>query len=181
MKKLLAIFLALCMALLLCGCSQAGNEMLGALTTEVVTIVARVLEAALAIAFTWLIRKAGENANLKNTQAAMEILRDVVVQTVGELQQLYVNHFKEINYGKLDPEDIRFLKDKLYELVYEKISAATMQLIEASGADVEALIQGYAESYLNDMKNGFWNVPTNAQADTELYQAAPTEDTETTE
>ena len=181
MKKTLAILLALCMALMLCGCSQAGNEMLGVLTTEVVTIVARVLEAALAIAFTWLIGKAGETAKLKNTQAAMEILRDVVIQTVGELQQMYVNHFKEINFGKLDPINIQFLKKKLYELVYDKISSTTMQLIEASGSDVEALIQGYAESYLNDMKNGFWNVPVHTQAEAELYQEAPAEDIETTE
>ena len=156
MKKIIAILMAFAMVLLLCGCSaaaeQAGNQIVGAAIEQLVLICTRILEGALAVAFTWLITKAGENVKLKNTTQALSVLKEVTLQTVGELQQLYVNEWKEASGGKLSKEQIKFLRGQLFEKVYGKLTEASVRLITASGADLDALIAGYAENCLNEMK-----------------------------
>lgn len=163
MKKIISILMAMVMVLLLCGCSaaaeQAGNRIVDAAVEQIALITARILEAALAVAFAWLIRKAGQTVMLKNTEKALQILQEIVIQTVGELQQMYVKEWKIAGGGKLSPQQIQRIREELFDLVYTKLSEPTAKLIEATGADLRALIQGYAEKYLNDQKNGFYIWP----------------------
>lgn len=158
MKKILALVLLFCMVLCLSGCSAEAEKIGSAAMETAVTLVARMLEAVIAIAGTWLIGKLRQKTNLMNLQIATEQVIEATQQTVGELQQTVVNTLKEHGGGKLTQEQIRDLNIELLRLTRLKLADPVMNVIEAAGADLDLIIQSEAEAYLNNVKNGFWNV-----------------------
>ncbi|MBR7058217.1 MAG: hypothetical protein IKI35_05770 [Stomatobaculum sp.] len=175
MKKYLRVFavtvLALIMVMTLCGCSAEAAEKGGVAMELTVTIAARILEALLAIMGAWLLAKLGKRTELSNVREAMENVIDMAIVTVGELQQTFVNRWKEENGGKLDETDIANLQEMLIRKTIEKLSDPVIQLIEAAGMDLEAIIQGAAEDWLNERKGGYWNhTPVNTEGETAPLQ-----------
>ena len=155
-SRIIAVLLmAACMMLMLCGCEAAER---GGVAMELtVTIAARVLEAVLVIMGAWVLGKLGKHAELSNIREALENVIDTAVLTTGELQQTIVNRMKEGNGGKLTRDDIEWLQEELIQKTIEKLGAPVIQLIEASGMDLEAIIHGAAEDWLADRKNAYWN------------------------
>lgn len=156
LRTIMILALALCMCLAMTACSTVNED--GTLTPagvaieQGITVLARALEAALAIAGTWVLSKIGKRKELQNTNIALEILFDITRQTVGELQQLYVKGWKEAGGGKLTDGQAQMLRQMLLDLVKEKLDQPTQDLLTAAGADINALISGAAEDWINTIK-----------------------------
>lgn len=153
MKKLLVLILTLCMVFMLCACSVDKDSVAGVAVEQGVLVVARLMESVILVVGTWVLGKMGKQKQLQNVTEATGKLFEVTRQTVGELQQVFVNEWKEANGGKLNDEQVRILKTELIRLVKEKLDDATMDLITAAGSDLDALITGEAESYLRRLKD----------------------------
>lgn len=151
MKKLLAVILALCMVVMLCACTVQPDSVAGVAVEQGVMIVARVLESAVLILSTWVLAKIGKKKGMENFALAFQMLSEITCQTVGELQQIFVESWKKAG-GKLTDEEIAMLKAELHSRVQQKLDKPTRDLIVAAGCDLDALIQGIAESYLNRIK-----------------------------
>ncbi|MBQ8616367.1 MAG: hypothetical protein IJ418_02525 [Clostridia bacterium] len=161
-KSFLILLLTLSLVLVLCGCAmpeiQTQNAdgtltVAGLLIEQVVTITARAIEAAVMIFAAWALKKFGQNAGMKNLTIAIQNVCNITRQTVGELNQTVVGKLKAGNKdGKLTADQMYELRMELYQLVKGKLDTATIDLITASGADLELLITGECESYLAMLK-----------------------------
>lgn len=151
MKKLLALILALTMIFALCACTVQADSVAGVAVEQGVTLVARILESVVLVLSTWVLSKIGKKKGLENLTLAFQILSEIVCQSVGELQQVYVDAWKKAG-GSLSDDQIAELKRMLHEKVKQKLDDPTKNLIIAAGCDLDALIQGIAENYLNRIK-----------------------------
>lgn len=161
-KTLLILLLTLSLVLMLCGCAmpeiQTQNAdgtltVAGVLIEQVVTIAARAVETAVMLFAAWALKKFGQNAGMKNLTIAIQNVCNITRQTVGELNQTVVGKLKAANKdGKLTADQMYELRMELYQLVKGKLDTATIDLITASGADLELLITGECESYLAMLK-----------------------------
>ncbi len=70
--------------------------------------------------------------------------------TVGELQQTVVDSLKA-NGAKLTEAQIAELGELLLQKAYGKLSAPTLALLEAASVDVQALIRGAGEDWINQI------------------------------
>ena len=126
----------------------------GVLIEQVVTTVARVLEALVLAYGAWALEKFGKNKKLQNLTLANEEVCKIVKQTVRELNQTIVNQLKADSLdGKLTEEQITELNETLLALVKAKANEATIALLTAAGTDLDALITGQCEAYLDVLKN----------------------------
>ncbi len=126
----------------------------GVLIEQAVTTVARFLEALVLAYGAWALEKFGKNKKLQNLSLANQELCRIVKQTVRELNQTIVHTLKEQSPdGKLTEEQIEGLQESLLEMVKAKADEATIAMITAAGADLDALITGQCEAYLDILKN----------------------------
>lgn len=162
-KTILLLLLALTMVLILIACQkpveiQTQNPdgtltVTGVLIEQAVTTVARLLEALVLAYGAWALEKFGKNKKLQNLTLANQEFCKIVKQTVRELNQTIVNKLKEESPdGKLTQEQISALNEELLALVKLKTDEATIAMIKASGADLDALITGQCEAYLDMLK-----------------------------
>ena len=163
MKTILLVLLTLIVALALIACQkpveiQTQNPdgtltVAGILIEQTVTTVARILEALVLAYGAWALEKIGKNKKLQNLNLANEELCSIIKQTVREFNQTIVTHLKETSTnGKLTQEQIDALRDELLASVKAKASEAAIQMITAAGADLDALIIGQCEAYLDALK-----------------------------
>ena len=102
---------------------------------------------------TYLTMQLGKNANLNNINAAQKELIRAAKITVGELQQTMVSDLKAANEdGKLTSQEIAQLRAKLLDKTVEKLSAPAYALLSAASVDVEGLILGVGESWIERIK-----------------------------
>lgn len=164
MQRILVVLLALIMVLALTACQkpveiQTQNPdgtltVAGVLIEQVVTTVARLLEALVLAYGAWALEKFGKNKKLQNLSLANEKVVKLVKQTVRELNQTIVEQLKaEAPGGKLTGAQIDDLSARLLTTVRAKLDEATIELITASGADLDALITGECEAYLDTLKD----------------------------
>lgn len=163
LKPILMVMLVLAMVFALCACTvpavQVQNEdgtqtLWGVMIEQTVNIAYRLIWAATLAFGAWVLDKIGKNVKLKNVSLAIQTVCDITRQTAEELQQTIVDDLKKSRPGgKLTPEQIDDLGFRLLNLVKLKLDDASKELIIASGADLDALITGECESYLNMMKN----------------------------
>lgn len=167
MKKqilmILLVLMALIMVLALTACQkpveiQTQNPdgtltVAGVLIEQVVTTVARVLEALVLAYGAWALEKFGKNKKLQNLNLANQELCKIVKQTVRELNQTIVAELKEKSPdGKLTDIQIAEINARLLTLVKAKTDEVTIALLTAAGADLDALITGQCEAYLDKLK-----------------------------
>nr|DAF68598.1 MAG TPA: hypothetical protein [Caudoviricetes sp.] len=131
--------------------------MMETMTNTVIEIAANLVMQlaiiALTTVFAWLSAKIGKNKHLENINAAKDELRDAAVQTVGELNQLFVARWKaEAVDGKLTEAQIAKLGQELINLTAKKMSTSALKLLEAAGVDLTVYVQGVAEDWLNTLK-----------------------------
>lgn len=116
-------------------------------------IAATLLITLIGVLGAWLTLKLGKSTNLQNINAAQKEVIRAAKLTVGELQQTLVGELKAANAdGKLTPEEIESLKDKLIEKTLEKLSAPAFTLLKSAAVDIQALIAGAGESWIDQMK-----------------------------
>lgn len=126
----------------------------GVLIEQAVTTVARLLEALVLAYGAWALEKFGKNKKLQNLTLANQELCAIVKQTVRELNQTIVNGLKEESPdGKLTNAQINDLSGMLLALVKAKADEATIKILTAAGTDVDALITGQCEAYLDLLKS----------------------------
>ena len=124
-----------------------------AIISMLVQIVGELILAAIGIAAAWLLLKMGKRAELSNIHKATQEAVGVAEETVLELQQTVVGALKEANAdGKLTAEEIRSLNTVLLSRTLAKLSDPTVQILNAAGVDLSALIQGAAEALIARMK-----------------------------
>lgn len=161
--RILPVLMALIMVLALTACQkpveiQTQNPdgtltVAGVLIEQVVTTVARVLEALVLAYGAWALEKFGKNKKLQNLNLANQELCKIVKQTVRELNQTIVAELKEKSPdGKLTDIQIADLNARLLTLVKAKTDEVTIALLTAAGADLDALITGQCEAYLDKLK-----------------------------
>jgi len=116
-------------------------------------VAATLLITLIGVLGTYLTLQLGKNANLKNIDDAQKELIRAAKITVGELQQTTVNELKAANEdGKLTQMEIAQLKQKLLDKTLEKLSSPAYALLAAASVDVEGLITGVGESWIERMK-----------------------------
>ena len=116
-------------------------------------VAATLLITLIGVLGTYLSLQLAKNTNLKNINDAQKELIRAAKITVGELQQTTVSELKAANAdGKLTPEEIESLKDKLIEKTLEKLSAPAFTLLQSAAVDIQALIAGAGESWIDQIK-----------------------------
>lgn len=116
-------------------------------------VAATLLITLIGVFGTYLSLQIGKNANLNNINAAQKELIRAAKITVGELQQTLVSSYKAANAdGKLSAKEIADLRMKLLNKTVEKLSAPAYALLSAASVDVEGLILGVGESWIERIK-----------------------------
>ncbi|MDP3447273.1 MAG: hypothetical protein Q8S22_04345 [Eubacteriales bacterium] len=102
---------------------------------------------------TYLTLQLGKSEKLKNINDAQKELIRAARITVGELQQTLVSDLKAAHEdGKLTAQEIAQLRAKLLDKTVEKLSAPAYALLAAAAVDVEGLILGVGESWIERIK-----------------------------
>ena len=123
-----------------------------AIVSTLVEIAATLLITLIGVLGTWLTTKIAKKQQLAGIAAATEQVIQAAQMTVGELQQTLVEKLKAIGGGKLSDAQIAELGEMLKAKTMEKLSNPALTLLTAAAVDVEALIRGAAESWLNKIK-----------------------------
>ena len=120
---------------------------------NIVRIVAALLMMLISVGGAYLTSLIARNEKLKSIGMATQQIVDAALQTAGELQQTMVNDMKEASAdGKLSKEDIATLGRDVVELTLLKLSQPTKDLINSAGGDIEAIIHGATEAWLEEIK-----------------------------
>lgn len=120
---------------------------------NVVKIIAALLMMLISVGGAYLTTLIARNEKLKGIELATQQIIDAALQTAGELQQTMVNDLKEASAdGKLSKEDIATLGRDVVELTLLKLTQPTKDLINGAGGDIEAIIHGATEAWLEEIK-----------------------------
>lgn len=116
-------------------------------------VAATLLITLIGVLGTYLTLQLSKTAQLKNINDAQKELIRAAKITVEELQQTLVGELKAASEdGKLSQQEIAQLRQKLLEKTVEKLSAPASALLAAACVDVEALILGVGESWIERLK-----------------------------
>ena len=116
-------------------------------------VAATLLITLIGVLGTYLSLQLAKNTNLKNINDAQKELIRVAKITVEELQQTFVTTWKAANEdGKLTNQEIADLRRKLLDRTVQKLSAPAYTLLQAASVDVEGLILGVGESWIERIK-----------------------------
>lgn len=127
--------------------------MVDVIIENVVRIVAALLMMLISVGGAYLTSLIAKHEKLKAISEATQQVIDAAIQTTGELQQTVVGDLKQASVdGKLSKEEIDTLYHDVVVLTLDKLSAPTINLLNAVGADIEAIIHGATEDWINTMK-----------------------------
>ena len=116
-------------------------------------VAATLLVTLIGVLGTWLTMKLGKSAGLQNIDAAQKELIRAARITVDELQQTLVVELKAASVdGKLLPSEITELKEHLLQKTLEKLSSPALALLKGATVDVNGLIAGVGEAWIERMK-----------------------------
>lgn len=166
---LLAITLILCISAVTMAAAPMPPEATGAapaVAAEPTGVIDILIEYGVRLAGTfvitllgifgaWLTIRLEKHCQLSNITAAQkEVIRAAKI-TVGELQQTVVDGLKaKSKDGKLTKSEIVELGVMLLDKAKQKLSQPTYDLLQAARVDVEALIIGAGENWINQLHGG---------------------------
>lgn len=102
----------------------------------------------------WLTAKIGKREELKTINAAQQELIAMAQTTVGELMQTTVKDLKAASAdGKLSNDEIKMLGIELAKGTIEKMSGVSLEVLRAAGVDINKLIAGAGEDWINTLKS----------------------------
>lgn len=120
---------------------------------NLIQILTAIVLAGINIGGAYLLKMIGKQQNMKAIEAATQTVLEMTAVTCGELQQTLVSNIKAAREdGKLTKEDIAFINQQLLDKVRAKLSVPAYDLINAAGADIEAMIMGAAEAWVSGIK-----------------------------
>ena len=120
---------------------------------NIVKIVAALLMMLISVGGAYLTSLIAKHEKLKSISEATQQVISAAIQTTGELQQTVVGDLKAASAdGKLSEEEINTLYHDVVVLTLDKLSVPTINLLNAVGADIEAIIHGATEDWINTMK-----------------------------
>ena len=120
---------------------------------NIVKIVFAVVLAAISIGGQAITDQLKNKLKLRNIQAAQQELVYMARQTVCELEQTTVKELKAATAdGKLTVDDVKHLGAELVKKTLEKMCEPAINLLNAAGVDITALIHGAAEDYILGLK-----------------------------
>ena len=123
-----------------------------------IQVAATLLITLIGVLGTYLTLQLGKSAKLKNINDAQKELIRAAKITVGELQQTLVSDLKAANEdGKLTQQEIAGLREKLLDKTVEKLSAPAYAMLSAASVDIEGLILGVGESWIERIRK---NIPS---------------------
>lgn len=126
------------------------------MTNAIIEVAAQVL-STLAITLigvfgSWLLSKMAKKTQLTNIQSATNELISAAQLTVLELQQTTVEKLKEAaEDGKLSEQEIEALGEALLSGAKEKMAKPSLDLLIASGVDINKIIIGAGEALIAQM------------------------------
>lgn len=127
--------------------------MVDVIIENIVRIVAALLMMLISVGGAYLTSLIAKHEKLKAISEATQQVIDAAIQTTGELQQTVVGDLKAASAdGKLSEEEINTLYHDVVVLTLDKLSVPTINLLNAVGADIEAIIHGATEDWINTMK-----------------------------
>ncbi len=120
---------------------------------NVVKITAALVLMLIGVLGTYLTTLAAKRAETANISEALRALTEAAKTTVGELQQTIVEPLKAAAVdGKLTSDEIAKLRDMLVAQTKQKMLPSAINIINAAGADIEAIILGVGENLINKAK-----------------------------
>ena len=120
---------------------------------NIVKIAAAQLLMLIGVLGTYLTTLAAKRAETANVSEALRSLTEAAKTTVGELQQTIVGPLKAAAAdGKLTPDEIADLRNMLVAQTKQKMLPSAINIINAAGADIEAIILGVGENLINKAK-----------------------------
>lgn len=120
---------------------------------NIVKITAALLLMLIGVLGTYLTTLAAKRAETANVSEALRALTEAAKTTVGELQQTIVEPLKVAAAdGKLTPDEIADLRNMLVAQTKQKMLPSAINIINAAGADIEAIILGVGENLINKAK-----------------------------
>lgn len=120
---------------------------------NIVKITAALLLMLIGVLGTYLTTLAAKRAETANVSEALRALTEDAKTTVGELQQTIVGPLKAAAAdGKLTPDEIADLRNMLVAQTKQKMLPSAINIINAAGADIEAIILGVGENLINKAK-----------------------------
>ena len=120
-----------------------------AIMNLIMTILVAVATGAVSVAVAFLQSK----IKSEKTNDALARLGEATAVTVGELQQTTVEAWKAAGGGKLNKAEIEALKDMVKDKTVQKLDKPAIALLDSVGADIGALIAGFAEDAVRQIKN----------------------------
>ena len=118
-----------------------------------VRIIAALLMMLISVGGAYLTALISRTEKLKGISIATGQIVEAALQTAGELQQTVVNELKAKSVdGKLSKEDIAKLGEDVVVLTLAKLTQPTKDLINGAGGDIEAIIHGATEAWLEEIK-----------------------------
>lgn len=121
---------------------------------NMVQIFATMLIMLIGVLGTWLTAQIGKAQKLGNIEDAVEGVIKMAQLTAQELQQTVAEELKNANAdNKLTKEEIERLGGLLLDKTKEKLSAPACELLDAAGADIEAIIRGAGEAWIQRLKS----------------------------
>lgn len=119
----------------------------------VAEILGLLIITAISILGAALLKKLNQSSKLGNISEATKQVIEATCETVRRLQQTLVDGWKETSpEGKLTPEQIVELKQKVVTITLEQLGQPVLDLLAAAKIDIEAMITNAAESYINQLK-----------------------------
>ena len=126
---------------------------------NVVRIIAALLMMLISVGGAYLTALISKNEKLKGIGIATEQIIEAAMQTAGELQQTVVEQMKAAAIdGKLSEEEISDLGKQVVGLTLAKLTQPTKDLIDGAGGDIEAIIHGATEAWLEEIKRNPFNI-----------------------
>lgn len=127
--------------------------MLNIILENLIKILTALVLTLISVGGTWLTVKLGKRQELAAITAATQNIVDATMLTAAELQQTAVSALKEsAEDGKLSADDIVWLNQQLLDQTKAKLSVNVYDLINAAGADIEAIILGAGEAWVQSLK-----------------------------
>lgn len=127
--------------------------MTNAIIANLVYIITTLLITLIGVLGTWLTAKIAKAKDLGNIQIAVQSVVNMAQLTAQELQQTVVEKLKHAAAdNKLTRDEIEALGIKLHEETIKKLSAPTIELLNAAGTDIGAIIAGAGEAWINSKK-----------------------------
>lgn len=124
---------------------------------NLVNIVATLLIMLVGVLGTWLTAQISKTQRLGNIKTAVEGVVNMAQLTAQELQQTVVEELKHANAdNKLTKEEIEELGILLLNKTREKLSVPTYDLLNAVGVDINAIIRGAGEAWIQEIKSNYY-------------------------